>query len=113
MTPRQTRASSGRGIRRHGLGWQATASVAGQPRMFQAFPLETSFEDMQRWRAAARARMALRRATIGKSAAGTFAADVQRYLTAVTALSDYKGRVHAMGLWVARFGARGSVRDDR
>jgi len=84
--------------------------VAGEGREFQAFPLETPFDVMQRWRSTARARMVLRSSSIGgHSPAGTFAADVRRYLSTVTAMPDYRGRVYDMQRWLQVFDTRRSL----
>lgn len=96
-----------KGIRRHGLGWQAAVYVAGAGREFQAFPLETPEQEMQAWRDATRNRLELLRSeTDGPIAAGTFAADAKRYLRAVRALKDHKGRTRDINVWVATFGDR-------
>jgi integrase len=99
-----------KGIRRHGLGWQASVSVSGVGRAYQAFPIDTTEEEMQRWRSSTRARLELQRSAVDRRApAGTFAADAQRYLASVTAMPDYKGRVYDIGLWVLLFGHRRSA----
>ena len=92
-----------KGIRRHGRGWQARASVEGVGRLFQSFPLDTSEEDMQRWRSTAKARLELQRDDDRIAAAGTFPADVKRYLRAVAAMPDIKNRTRDIEEWIPVF----------
>lgn len=94
-----------KGVRRHGRGWQARASVRGVGRIFQSFPLDTPDEDMQAWRRTATAQLELQRRSEPVSA-GTLAADARKYLKAVAALPDIKNRTYDIGLWVALFGTR-------
>lgn len=98
-----------KGIRRHGLGWEASVYVAGMPRTYQAFPITTPDEEMQAWRREAKARLELQRGTsalVGRLPAGTFERDCQIYLRAVKAMPDYRGRCYDIALWAEIFQGR-------
>lgn len=98
-----------KGIRRHGLGWQARVFVSGMPPSAQAFPLDTDEREMQEWRRAERIRLLHARgeqAIAGRLPAGTFERDAQRYLESVRALKDYRGRCYDIALWAAVFQGR-------
>jgi integrase len=99
-----------KGIRRHGLGYQASVYVAGAGRRFEPFPIDTPEAVMVEWQETTRARLMLQRGPLDeRPAAGTFAADVSKYLLAVKGLPDYAGRVYDMALWVSLFGSRRSL----
>jgi integrase len=98
-----------KGIRRHGHGWQASVYVAGMPRVYQPFPIDTPEEEMQAWRDEARARLVLQRgqgALVGRLPAGSFEQDAQTYLKSVKALGDYRGRCYDIALWAEIFQGR-------
>lgn len=92
-----------RGIRRHGLGWQAEVRVTGQPRAIRQFPLATPPAEMQRWRRAEQGRLRSLRPQHG---AGSFAADARNYLAARRAMPGIAERKRHIDLWVAIFGER-------
>ncbi len=84
------------GIRRRRQGWRATVRVCGHLYTKQ-FPLDTPIAAMQAWR-----RQQVDR--FSGSAAGSFGADVEEYLSRVAAMPSYSQRAAHLALWVAALG---------
>src|SRR5689334_10431291 len=93
----------GKGIRRHGAGWQTEVRVTGQPRSVAQWPIDTPEAVMQDWRKREKATLRLKAPRATK---GTFAADAKIYLAMVKTMPSFKSRRRDILLWVAAFGAR-------
>lgn len=88
------------GIYRHGAGWRAYVSRGrGQPALWQHFPAEATFSEMQAWR-----RDQPKTAREPRGYQGSFKGDAKRYLESVIALPTYKEREREIALWVTEFG---------
>jgi integrase len=75
------------------------------PPIERRFPLSTPFETVKQWRDdELRRREDL--AAAGEDAPGDFAADAQKYLAAVRAMSEYAQRARDIEIWCARFKGR-------
>ena len=87
----------GKGIRRRGRAWQAYVHVNGK-QVTMTFPDGTSFEEMRAW-------IADRKTTrTAPSAAGSFGAEIQTYLSRISAMTSYKQRVAHLELWADALG---------
>lgn len=80
-------------------GWQAYTEIAGRTRS-KSFPIDTPVDEMRAW-------IKDQRDTYAPPplSRGSFGADVQDYLTRVTALVTYAQRSTHLALWVAALGA--------
>jgi integrase len=98
----QRRRSPGPGIRYKNSGYEVRGQFRGIP-FGTIFPLTATTKEMQEWRKDQTAKL---RTLHAKPNMGTFAADAEKYLKAVAALTTIKERIYHIGLWVKIFGAR-------
>jgi integrase len=91
-----------KGVRRHGLGWQAFVRVNGDF-YAKSFPLDTSPREMDLWRSEKRLRV-LGRIAPTEIEGETFAHDAKRYLDSVTTMPTFKERKRDIGLWLTKLG---------
>lgn len=92
------------GIRRRRQGWRVEVRVRGTLYTKQ-FPLDTEIAAMKAWRQDQIDQH-------GGASAGSFAADVEDYLTRVAAMPSYTQRAAHLALWTAALGrdrSRGSI----
>lgn len=85
------------GIRRHGAGYQTVVKVRGE-RAYAQWPLDTPLREMLEWQKDAAADLRVRLPTV---CAGTFSADVAKYLKlpAVKAMPTYAEREQHLHEW--------------
>lgn len=90
------------GIRRHGAGWEVRAKHRGEA-VYQSFAIDTPVKEMLDWRRDEVARMRLQHPDVP---AGTFAADVDRYLSleSVKRMPTFNERKQHLTEWVTLFG---------
>lgn len=101
------------GFGRTPTGFRAWVRVSSRSDDFdelrtKRFPRGTSKATIRAWRTAERARLTqrLEQQKQRTAAPGTFRADAERYLAAVTAMPSYTERVRDIGVWVDAFGDR-------
>jgi integrase len=99
-TPRRTRID--KGIYRDQWGLAATVKVGTMQRE-KRYPADTSIKTIKAWQGDTRS--ALRKLSPG-SARGTFDADAEKYLRAVSTMPTFKEREQHITLWTAEFGSR-------
>lgn len=93
------------GIYQHGAGWRAVVSQGrGRPPIVRHFSKDTTLHEMQEWRADVRAAYRVHRKQ--RATAGTFEADAQRYLRAVTGLATFTDRKREIAVWIDVFQQR-------
>lgn len=96
-----------RGIRTTKTGFEAYLTVIqerGQPGKFisKRYPKHASIRAMKAWREETRVKA--RQKLLPKPDAGTFAMDIQRYLTLVRAMPSYEDRKRDLAAWRELFG---------
>jgi integrase len=98
------------GITRNGAGWRAYVRVNGRLHA-KRFPIDTPVDDMRAWRVEQLG------STVIPPAAGSFAADVDRYLAKpeIAAMPSYRERAAHLDLWLTALGrdrSRASITRD-
>lgn len=86
------------GIRRKDGRWQAYVNVSRR-RYYKSFPLTTPHETMRDWRHATQKTYAA-----ADRLAGSFAADIDEYLSRVRAMPTYRQRAAHLELWAQALG---------
>jgi len=85
-------------------GWQAYVEIAGKT-YSKSYPLTTPVEEMRGWIKDQRDTYA-----VPKAARGSFGAEIEEYLTRVTALVTYSQRTKQLALWKQALGGDRSRR---
>lgn len=86
------------GIRPWKGSWQAYLEVNGKP-IAQSFPLDTPFEEMREWRRTEKKKYK----ELGPTR-GSFAADIESYLSRIVALQSHRQFKAILELWAAALG---------
>lgn len=86
------------GIRRWKSGWQAYVQIQGKT-YSKSFGIATEIATMKTWREDQKKKL-----TPVAPLGGSFAADIETYLSRITARRSYKQTVHYLGLWRGALG---------